>query len=225
MDTRGVCWLVLYSLYLILIWPPIWHHVAYLSRSPPQLQLCERLLVLTNFFLLNILDLLLTLVIRILASLAGCTCSCRTGSRPAGGSHASEWKFLMIHGDLKQISILIITITDLVTTFKTRVGICAEKQRSSHLHSVAYNLLWKVMRLFIPASVYFVHGQTCGWHTLDKSAGGLRVPLFWPMRAEQYNQTDLCQPITGLIFYCYSKNREGLSRCLGKSHVWRQHTA
>ena len=29
-----------------------------------------------------------------------------------------------------------------------------------------------------------VHGQTCRWLTLDKPAGGLRAPLFWPMRAE-----------------------------------------
>ena len=28
-----------------------------------------------------------------------------------------------------------------------------------------------------------VHGQTCWWFTPDKSAGGLRAPFFWPMRA------------------------------------------
>ena len=64
------------------------------------------------------------------------------------------------------------------------------------------DLLWcflgTVMQLFSPASVQctLVHGQTCGCLTLDKSTGGLRVP--WPMRAKQYNRTDLCRPITGL---------------------------
>jgi hypothetical protein len=45
----------------------------------------------------------------------------------------------------------------------------------------AHTLLGTVTRLFNPASV---HWQTCGWLTLDNSAGGLRAPLFWPMRAE-----------------------------------------
>ena len=43
-----------------------------------------------------------------------------------------------------------------------------------------------------------VHGQTCGWLTLDKPAGDLRALLFWPMRAEQYNLHEPRRPITGL---------------------------
>ena len=31
---------------------------------------------------------------------------------------------------------------------------------------------------------------------LDKPAGGLRIPFFWPMRAQQSNQTDPHRPIT-----------------------------
>ena len=41
-----------------------------------------------------------------------------------------------------------------------------------------------------------VHGQTCGWLTLDKPLGDLRVPLFWPMRAKQYNLHESYRPIT-----------------------------
>ena len=43
-----------------------------------------------------------------------------------------------------------------------------------------------------------VHGQTCGWLTLDKPTGDLRSLLFWPMRAEQYNLHEPHRPITGL---------------------------
>ena len=44
----------------------------------------------------------------------------------------------------------------------------------------AHTLLGTVILLFIPASV---HRQTYGWLTLDRPACGLRVPLFWPIRA------------------------------------------
>ena len=57
----------------------------------------------------------------------------------------------------------------------------------------------------------FVIGQTCrGLCALDKHAGSLRVLLFWPIRSEEYNQTDLCQPITGLEKCQGERDRERL---------------
>ena len=38
-------------------------------------------------------------------------------------------------------------------------------------------------------------GQIRRWFTLDKSAGDLRAPLFWPMRDKQYNLHEPRQPI------------------------------
>ena len=42
-----------------------------------------------------------------------------------------------------------------------------------------------------------VHGQTCGWLTLDKPTGGLRATLFWPMIAESVSSNHRAWKVPG----------------------------
>ena len=84
-------------------------------------------------------------------------------------------------------------------TFKTRVKMYAEcKLRTAHCEC---HFFQHTHTAVCSSLCTFVHGQTCKWLTLDKpaAAGGLRVPLFWPMRDQQLTRVNQSQ---ALFFYC-----------------------
>ena len=144
----------------------------------------------------------------------------------------------MIYGDMKQISILIITITDMVTNnniqntcFNMRricLFLCLNIEARYGLGQV--NRHWQcsnnsnvvvgfeLLRLFIPASVHLY---------TDKPAGDLlwtNLRVVW-----EYHYSDQWDWSVSAnhrpYFLLSSRENWGLSRRLGQSHIWRQHTA